>query len=166
MRVMGVDPGLTRAGYAVVEQSSGNLRAIAYGTVRGGDAEVPVQLAALRERLAATIRDHAPEAMAVERLFVTRNQRTAMRVGQASGVVLLAAAEAGLPVTEYGPLQVKQAVVGVGNATKDQVSFMVRRLLSLAEKPETADAADALALAICHLHSYRLTQRAVGGGRR
>lgn len=106
------------------------------------------------------IAEHGPEAVAIERLFVTRNQRTAIRVGQASGVALLAAAEAGLPVTEYGPLQVKQAVVGTGGATKDQVSFMVRRLLGLSEKPETADAADALALAICHLHSYKLVARA------
>ena len=98
--------------------------------------------------------------MAVERLFVTRNQRTAIRVGQASGIALLVAAEAGIPVAEYGPLQVKQAVVGVGSATKDQVSFMVRRLLGLTERPDTADASDALALAICHLHSYRLSAQA------
>ena len=111
-------------------------------------------------RLADVIQRHTPEAVAVERLFVTRNQRTAIRVGQASGIALLVAAEAGLPVTVYGPLQVKQAVVGTGSATKDQVSFMVRRLVGLTEKPETADAADALALAICHLHSYKLLARA------
>jgi len=165
MRVMGVDPGLTRAGFAIVDQTAGKLRAVEFGTVRGGSAEIPEQLAALRSRLAEAIREHRPEAMAVERLFVTRNQRTAIRVGQASGIALLAAAEAGIPVTEYGPLQVKQAVVGVGNASKDQVSFMVQRLLNLSEAPDTADAADALALAICHLHSYRLTARAAGGAR-
>jgi len=162
---MGVDPGLTRAGFAIVDQTAGKLRAVEFGTVRGGSAEIPEQLAALRSRLAEAIREHRPEAMAVERLFVTRNQRTAIRVGQASGIALLAAAEAGIPVTEYGPLQVKQAVVGVGNASKDQVSFMVQRLLNLSEAPDTADAADALALAICHLHSYRLTARAAGGAR-
>jgi len=165
MRVMGVDPGLTRAGYAIVEQSAGKLTALDFGTIRGGAAEIPEQLAALRSRLGEAIAEHHPDAMAVERLFVTRNQRTAIRVGQASGVALLAAAEAGIPVTEYGPLQVKQAVVGVGSASKDQVSFMVRRILNLSEAPDTADAADALALAICHLHSYRLTERAAGGGR-
>jgi len=165
MRVMGVDPGLTRAGFAIVDQTAGKLRAVEFGTVRGGSAEIPEQLAALRSRLAEAIREHRPEAMAVERLFVTRNQRTAIRVGQASGIALLAAAEAGIPVTEYGPLQVKQAVIGVGNASKDQVSFMVQRLLNLSEAPDTADAADALALAICHLHSYRLTARAAGGAR-
>jgi crossover junction endodeoxyribonuclease RuvC len=165
MRVMGVDPGLTRAGFAIVDQTAGKLRAVEFGTVRGGSAEIPEQLAALRARLAEAIREHQPEAMAVERLFVTRNQRTAIRVGQASGIALLAAAEAGIPVTEYGPLQVKQAVVGVGNASKDQVSFMVQRLLNLSGAPDTADAADALALAICHLHSYRLTARTAGGAR-
>ncbi|MFY9588968.1 MAG: crossover junction endodeoxyribonuclease RuvC [Actinomycetota bacterium] len=160
MRVLGIDPGLTRAGWGVVEEVGGRLRAIDHGTIRADGDDVPAQLAALRTRLAGVIARNEPQEMAVERLFVTRNQRTAIRVGQASGVILLAAAEARLPVTEYGPLQVKQAVVGVGNATKDQVTFMVRRLLGLAEKPDTADAADALALAICHLHSYRLTARA------
>ena len=160
MRVLGIDPGLTRAGWGVVEEVGGRLRAIDHGTIRADGDDVPAQLAALRTRLAGVIARTEPGEMAMERLFVTRNQRTAIRVGQASGVILLAAAEAGLPVTEYGPLQVKQAVVGVGNATKDQVTFMVRRLLGLAEKPDTADAADALALAICHLHTYRLTARA------
>jgi crossover junction endodeoxyribonuclease RuvC len=156
---MGVDPGLTRAGFAIVEQAGGRLKALEFGTIRGA-GEVAAQLAALRARLAEAISTHRPDEMAVERLFVTRNQRTAIRVGQASGVALLAAAEGGIPVTEYGPLQVKQAVVGVGSATKDQVGFMVRRILGLAEQPDTADAADALALAICHLHSYRLSARA------
>lgn len=160
MRVLGIDPGLTRAGFAVVEESGGRLRALDHGTIRAQGDDVAPQLAALRARLAAVIAEHAPDAVAVERLFVTRNQRTAIRVGQASGIALLVAAEAGLGVTEYGPLQVKQAVVGTGSATKDQVSFMVRRLLGLTEKPETADAADALALAICHLHSYKLAARA------
>jgi crossover junction endodeoxyribonuclease RuvC len=159
VRVIGVDPGLTRAGFAVVDEKAGRLVALEHGTIRGS-GEVPDQLAALRARLAEAIATHRPDEMAVERLFVTRNQRTAIRVGQASGVALLAAAEAGIPVVEYGPLQVKQAVVGVGSATKDQVSFMVRRILALAERPDTADAADALALAICHLHSYRLGARA------
>jgi crossover junction endodeoxyribonuclease RuvC len=160
VRVLGIDPGLTRAGWGVVEETGGRLRAIDHGTLRAEGEDVPAQLATLRRRLAEVVARTEPDEVAVERLFVTRNQRTAIRVGQASGVILLAAAEAGLPVTEYGPLQVKQAVVGVGNATKDQVTFMVRRLLALAEKPDTADAADALALAICHLHSYRLAARA------
>jgi crossover junction endodeoxyribonuclease RuvC len=160
MRVMGVDPGLTRAGFAVVEQSGGKLRALEFGTVRAAGDDIPAQLADLRARLAQAVERHRPEAMAVERLFVTRNQRTAIRVGQASAMALLVAAEGGIPVTEYGPLQVKQAVVGVGSATKDQVSFMVGRLLGLTEKPDTADASDALALAICHLNSYRLAVKA------
>jgi crossover junction endodeoxyribonuclease RuvC len=160
VRVLGVDPGLTRAGYAVVEERGGRLRALAHGTLRAQGDTVAEQLAALRSRLAGVVAEFAPDAVAVERLFVTRNQRTAIRVGQASGIALLAAAEAGIPVVEYGPLQVKQAVVGTGSATKDQVSFMVRRLLALTEAPDGPDAADALALAICHLHSWKLTARA------
>ena len=160
MRVLGIDPGLTRAGYGVVEEAGGRLKALDHGTIRASGNDVPDQLAALRARLATVLARHRPDAMSIERLFVTRNQQTAIRVGQASGVIMLVAAEAGIPVTEYGPLQVKQAIVGVGNATKDQVTYMVRRLLGLAEKPDTADAADALALAICHLHSYRLAARA------
>ena len=160
MRVLGVDPGLTRAGYAIVEDAGGKLRALEHGTIRAEGDVVAEQLAALRTKLAAVIVARAPDSVAVERLFVTRNQRTAIRVGQASGIALLVAAEAGLPVIEYGPLQVKQAVVGTGSATKDQVTFMVRRLLGLTERPDTADAADALALAICHLHSYKLVARA------
>jgi crossover junction endodeoxyribonuclease RuvC len=160
MRVLGIDPGLTRAGYGVVEQAAGKLRALDFGTIHASGDGVPEQLRHLRATLEEVIAAYAPDEVVVERLFVTRNQRTAIRVGQASGVALLAAAEAGLPVTEYGPLQVKQAVVGVGNATKSQISYMVRRLLGLAERPDTADAADALALAICHLHSYRVAVKA------
>ena len=161
MRVLGIDPGLTRAGWGVVEEAGGRLRAVDHGTIRASGDDVPAQLVALRARLADVVARTRPDEVAMERMFVTRNQRTAIRVGQASGVILLTAAEAGIPITEYGPLQVKQAVVGVGSASKDQVTFMVRRLLALAEKPDTADAADALALAICHLHSYRLAARVV-----
>lgn len=160
MRVIGVDPGLTRAGFSVVEAAGGSLRALEFGTIRPAGEDVPAQLADLRSQLTGAIERHRPEAMAVERLFVTKNQRTAIRVGQASAMALLAAAEAGIPVTEYGPLQVKQAVVGVGSASKDQVAYMVIRILGLTERPDTADAADALALAICHLNSYRLAARA------
>ena len=160
MRVLGVDPGLTRAGFGVVEQVAGKLVAIDHGTIRAEGDGIPAQLATLRTRLAAVLERTQPDAVAVERLFVTRNQQTAIRVGQASGIALLVAAEAGIPVVEYGPLQVKQAIVGTGSATKDQVSFMVQRLLSLGEPPDSPDAADALALAICHLHSYRLAAKA------
>lgn len=160
MRVLGVDPGLTRAGFGVVEQTAGKLRAIDHGTIRAEGDGIPAQLATLRTRLAAVLARTKPDVVAVERLFVTRNQQTAIRVGQASGIALLVAAEAGVPVVEYGPLQVKQAIVGTGTATKDQVSFMVQRLLALGEAPDSPDAADALALAICHLHSYRLAAKA------
>lgn len=155
MRVIGVDPGLTRAGFGVVEERAGRLVALAFGTFHASGAGPAEQLASLGARVKEAIRAHRPEAMAVERLYFNRNVRTAIRVGQASGVLLAAAGEAGVPVFEYGPLEVKRAVVGVGNATKAQVEFMVRRLLGLAGHPDTPDAADALALAICLLHSER-----------
>lgn len=161
MRVIGIDPGFVRTGYGVVGQGRGGLVVEGFGTLQAPGGTASEQLRSLHERLGEILADHRPDVMAIERLFVTRNQRTAIRVGQASGVALLAAAECGIPVAEYGPLEVKQAVVGVGNATKAQVGFMVSRLLGLAGGPGTTDAADALALAICHLHSYRLDERAV-----
>lgn len=165
MRVIGIDPGLTRTGYGVVEEDAGRLRLVDAGTLRADPrAEPAAQLAALHERLGAVIGAHAPAAAAVERLFVNANRRTAMRAGQASGVALLAAAQAGVPVHEYTPSEVKRAVVGNGSATKEQVGYMVRRILGLAGEIGSADEADALALAICHAHGARL--RAAAGLRR
>ncbi|HEX9712704.1 MAG TPA: crossover junction endodeoxyribonuclease RuvC [Actinomycetota bacterium] len=160
MRVMGVDPGLTRTGFGVVEQRGGSLRALAVGTIRADKAQpAPVQLLNLCLALERVMEEHTPDAVAVERLFFNRNVQTALRVGQASGVALLAAAESGLPVFEYTPTAVKQAVTGVGNATKEQVQFMVRRLVKLDADPDSPDAADALALAICHAHVGRSLAR-------
>lgn len=157
MRVMGIDPGLTRTGYGVIERRDGALRALTVGTARAPAGQTPAQqLFALCLTLERIMEEYEPEAVAVERLFFNANTRTAIRVGQASGVALLAAAESGIPVFEYTPTAVKRAVVGVGNATKEQVGYMVRTILSLREAPDSADAADALALAICHAHGERL----------
>lgn len=157
MRVMGIDPGLTRTGFGVVESRGSSLTALAVGTVRAPkDLTAPQQLYNLCIALERVIEDHRPDAVAVERLFFNANTRTALRVGQASGVALLAAAECGVPVIEYTPTEVKLAVAGVGNATKEQVGYMVQRILGLTTKPDSADAADALALAICHAHAGKL----------
>lgn len=166
MRVMGIDPGLTRTGYAVVEEVSGRPRALACGTIRAeGGRSVPEQLAALHAGLRAAIEQHRPDAVAVERLFMNANRRTATRVGQASGIALLAAAEGAVEIFEYSPSEVKRAVVGVGTASKDQIGYMVRAILGKDVRPDSADAADALALAICHLngHRARAAVRAAGG---
>jgi len=156
-RTLGVDPGTAIMGYGIVEQLGSGLRAIEYGALLTTNAEaMPRRLLSLHRRLTTLIADHRPGALAVEELFFNRNVRTAIPVGQARGIVLLAAAEADLPVFEYTPLQVKDAVVGYGRASKDQVQQMVRTLLGLETIPRPDDAADALAIAICHLHSARI----------
>lgn len=158
MRVIGIDPGFATTGYAVVERSGGRLVAIDHGAIRTASGTPQAErLGALQCAIADLIDRHGPEAVSVERLFFNVNVRTAMAVGQASGVALATAAASGLPVFEYTPLEVKQSVVGVGNATKHQVGAMVASLLGLGSPPAPADAADACAIAICHLIRARLT---------
>lgn len=156
MRVIGIDPGLTRLGYGVVEEQGGRLRALAHGTIRAEGADTGEKLAALARRLAELIAGHAPDAAAVERLFINHNRRTATHVGRASGVALASLAELGVPVSEYGPMEIKMSLTGYGKATKEQIAFMVKKLLRLDADPDSPDASDALAIAICHLHSRRL----------
>lgn len=153
MRVLGVDPGLTRCGLGVVEGAPGRpLRLVEVLVVRTA-AEAPVgeRLLAVERALSACIAEHSPDAVAVERVFSQRNLRTVMGTAQVSGVVLVTAARRGLPVAMHTPSEVKAAVTGSGSADKAQVGEMVRRLLALAVAPRPADAADALALAICQL---------------
>ncbi len=165
LRVMGIDPGLTRTGFGVVEQAGGNLSALSFGTIVTSHAEAtPGRLAVLFEAITEAITCWEPEAVAVERVFYNLNVRTAISVAQAAGMALLAAARSGAEVYEYGPLEVKQSVVGTGGASKEQVRFMVERLLHLSSSPDTADAADGLAVAICHLHSRKLRDRAKVSG--
>jgi crossover junction endodeoxyribonuclease RuvC len=152
MRVLGVDPGLGRCGWAVLERRGGRVVAAGYGTVQTDGEQVAPRLATLAARLREVLAAHRPEALAIERVFFNANVRTAMTVGQASGVVLLLAAEHGLEVTSYTPPQVKQAVTGSGSAPKEQVGYMVKALLGLAAVPTPADTADALAVALCHLN--------------
>jgi crossover junction endodeoxyribonuclease RuvC len=148
---LGIDPGLSRCGYGVVVRRGGELAALEAGTLRtpAGD-DLGVRLSTLADSVAALISRHRPEVMVVERVLFRRNARTAMSVGQASGVALVAAARAGIPVVEVSPSEVKLAVTGDGAAGKDRVQDMVARLLRL-PTPPGADAADALALACCHL---------------
>ena len=163
MRVLGVDPGLGRCGWAVLEGRGGRARAVGYGTVHTEGEEVAPRLAELATKLRQVLAAHRPEALAIERLFFNANVRTAMTVGQASGVVLLLAAEHGLEVSAYTPPQVKQAVTGSGSAPKEQVGYMVKALLGLAAVPTPADTADALAVALCHLNHAGLAGLGAGG---
>ena len=159
MRVLGIDPGFATTGYGVVERVAGSLRAVALGAVRTPSSLPQARrLAYLRSALADILAETRPDVLAIERLFFNANVRTAMSVGQASGVALATAAEAGLEVFDYTPPEVKQSVVGVGNADKHQVQVMVAALLKLDAIPKPPDAADACALAICHLNRSGLSR--------
>jgi crossover junction endodeoxyribonuclease RuvC len=153
MRVLGVDPGLTRCGIGVVEGVAGRpLTMLGVGVVRTpADAEVSMRLVAIEQGIEAWLDEHRPEAVAVERVFAQHNVRTVMGTAQASAVAMLCAARRGLPVALHTPSEVKAAVTGSGRADKAQVGAMVTRLLRLDAPPRPADAADALALAICHI---------------
>ncbi len=150
--VLGIDPGLSRCGYGCVRSEAGRTQAVAAGVITTAlDESVPSRLATLRFELHALIAELRPDVVVVERVFFQTNARTAMSVGQASGVAMLTAVEFGCEVVEYTSNEVKLAVTGFGGATKDQVQRMVARLLELDAVPQPADAADALALALCHL---------------
>jgi len=153
MRVLGVDPGLTRCGLGVVEGDSGRtLTLVDVDVVRTStDEPVAQRLVRLEQAIERWLRLHHPDAVAVERVFSQHNVRTVMGTAQASGVALVAAARAGIPVALHTPSEVKAAVTGSGRAGKPQVAAMVTRVLRLPAPPRPADAADALALAICHL---------------
>ncbi|HEX2349713.1 MAG TPA: crossover junction endodeoxyribonuclease RuvC [Ktedonobacterales bacterium] len=153
-RAIGIDPGTARLGYAVVESQGGALTLLVCGCVTTPPSlSMPQRLKRIHDETLAIIQAHAPREMAVEELFFAKNVTTAVAVGQARGVALLVAAESELPVSEYKPMQVKQAVHGYGLATKAQVGEMVRVLLRLDAIPTPDDAADAAAIAICHLNT-------------
>lgn len=157
--MLGIDPGLAITGYGVVIEDDEGLRRVGSGVLRTPPrTPTPQRLALLYDRLGEIIATHCPDEAAVEELFFATNARTAMAVSQARGVALLALARAGLPIAEYTPLQVKQAVTGYGQADKAQMQEMVRILLGLSEIPRPDDAADALAVAICHLSHVRLSR--------
>ncbi|MBN1401215.1 MAG: crossover junction endodeoxyribonuclease RuvC [Anaerolineae bacterium] len=154
---LGLDPGLATTGYGLVASDGQRLISVAYGVLRTtADLTTVERLAKLHRQVGELVERYHPDTSAVEELFFSSNARTAMSVGQARGVILLALAEAGLTVAEYTPMQIKQAVTGYGGADKAQVQEMVRLLLNLQETPRPDDAADALAVSICHHHSARL----------
>ena len=169
-RVLGIDPGSQNTGFGVVEMVGTRLVHVAHGTIRSPSK---LSLSARLVRIYSELRDalecHTPDEVSVESIFQARNAQTALKLGHARGVALLAVEQSGLPMMEYTPMQVKSAVVGYGRAEKHQVQEMVRRLLCLPEQAGS-DASDALAVAICHLQSRRTTEaydlRQVGRGRR
>ncbi len=154
MKVFGIDPGSERTGYGCVESDGSRHRLVACGAiVTAPRLGFPAQLLRIHQQLAALLAEHRPEAVAVESVFHAANVRSALKLGHARGVALLAAVEGGYAISEYTPAEIKRAVVGYGRAEKHQVGEMVKLLLGLAEVPKPDDAADALAVAICHVHS-------------
>ncbi len=154
--ILGIDPGTATTGFGVVQKRGSELSAVAFGVIRTGPEESPPdRLARIHDAVGALLDRHQVDALATERLFFTRNETTAFSVGRTIGVVLLAAARRQIPWTEYSPVAVKQAVVGYGGADKKQVQYMIQRILGLDAAPRPDDAADALAVAVCHAHMLK-----------
>lgn len=151
LRILGIDPGLRITGFGIIEKNGNKLAYVSSGCIRSGDADLPDRLKVILSGLREIIGAHRPQQVALEKVFVNVNPASTLALGQARGTAICAAVDAGLPVSEYTALQVKQAVVGNGHAGKEQVQEMVKRLLKLSGAP-SADAADALACAICHAH--------------
>jgi crossover junction endodeoxyribonuclease RuvC len=162
VRVFGIDPGSGRTGYGCVETDGSRHRIVMCGAIAPPSAAAfPEKLLMIHSRLSALIAECRPDCAAIENLFHANNVRSALKLGHARGVATLAAVEAGLPVFEYTPAEIKRAVVGYGRAEKPQVQQMVKLLLGLAVVPSPHDAADALAVAICHVHSHSPARAAI-----
>jgi crossover junction endodeoxyribonuclease RuvC len=160
--VFGIDPGSIRTGYGCVETDGSRHQIVLCGAVSApAAASFPEKLREIHGRLAALLAECRPDSVAIESIFFAANARSALKLGHARGVAVLAAAQAGLAVVEYSPAEVKRAVVGHGRAEKSQVQYMVKLLLGLAVAPSPHDAADALAVAICHAHAQTAVQAAV-----
>jgi crossover junction endodeoxyribonuclease RuvC len=157
MKILGIDPGYAIAGYGIIEYSHQCFKMLEYGAVTTpADLLLADRLKMIYDGIGEIMERNRPDFVAVEELFFNTNVKTAIAVGHGRGVLMLAAANRGIPVFEYTPLQVKQAVVGYGRADKNQVQQMVKMLLGLSKIPKPDDAADALAVAICHAHSYKV----------
>jgi len=158
MRVLGIDPGSRNTGLGMVELKEGSLCCLGYERIRMGGEALPVRLGKIYQDVQHTINRFQPDVVAVEQVFISNNARSALTLGQARGSAICAAVNADRPVAEYSALQIKRAVVGTGGAGKEQVQHMVRVLLGLRETPST-DEADALACAICHIHTTQVERR-------
>ncbi len=155
MRILGIDPGYAILGWGVIDVKGNRFSVVDYGSLTTEPSmDMPSRLQSLYGSLRELIERYSPDEASVEELFFNNNAKTAILVGQARGVAVLACADGGLSVSEYTPLQIKQALVGYGRADKKQVQYMVKTLLNLAEAPKPDDTADALAAAICHAHSF------------
>lgn len=160
MRILGLDPGIAIVGFGFIDYKGNKLTPVQYGSIQtGADEMVADRLMHIYDAVVHLIDKYEPDAIAIEKLFFNRNVTNALTVGQARGVMMLAAVQRQLPIAEYTPLQVKQAIVGYGKAEKRQVQEMVKMFLNLAAIPKPDDVADALAVAICHAHSSTVDRR-------
>jgi len=161
MIILGIDPGTLITGYGVVESNGGKVRMVACGAVKNpGSASMPLRLQRIFEALNRVIEEHHPDEFAIETAFYGKNAQSALKLGHARGVAILSAVLRAIPTHEYSPREVKKAVVGKGNASKQQVQFMVKSILNLSETPPHLDVTDALAVSLCHLN------RRVNNGKR
>lgn len=159
MRVLGIDPGTLISGYGIVEEEDNRLFYVASGGIKtNAKTSLPNRLRKIYEELLLIIEKYRPTHVAIENIFFAKNVQSALKLGQSKGVAILAAVQGGIPIFEYSPLEVKQSVVGHGSAEKRQVQDMVKELLRLQTLPHPSDIADALALAICHIHSFRMKE--------
>ena len=159
MIILGIDPGLAITGFGVIKYEQNNFKAIQYGVIRTpSKTPLPDRLVKIQEGIHTLIQQYKPDCAAIEELFFNTNAKSAFLVGQARGVAVVTVAAAGLPIYEYTPLQVKQGVAGYGRADKNQIQQMVKTLLNLNQIPKPDDAADALAIAMCHAHTGHFQQ--------
>lgn len=155
MRIIGIDPGYAIVGFGIIEYNKSSFSTVQYGAITTpADMDFNSRLKVIYDDLCSVLDSYRPEYLAIERLYFTSNQKTAIAVAEARGVTLLAARQRNIPIYEYTPLQVKQSVTGYGKAIKKQVQEMTKRILNLPEIPKPDDTADALAIAVCHAHSY------------
>ena len=153
MRILGIDPGYAIVGYGIIDKKGNHFTVCGYGAVTTDSSmDMPDRLQHLYTQIMEIIREYGPDVVSIEELFFNTNSKTALLVGQARGVIILACANSGLEIREYTPLQIKQGLVGYGRAEKKQVQAMVKAILNLSETPKPDDTADALAAAICHGH--------------
>lgn len=156
VKILGIDPGTQVAGYGVIERIGSRIRTIDYGSIKANKNQTFAQrLQTIHDKIMDIILKHQPDQMAIEEVFYSKNIKSAIRIGEGRGIVFLCAAAANIPITEYAATVIKKAVVGNGNAQKEQVQEMVKIILDLPEIPEPRDASDALAIAICHSHNFR-----------
>lgn len=157
MLILGIDPGTATTGYGIINSDGGRITAVTYGAILTSPKKSPQdRLMSIYNHVMELVDTYKPDVLVTERLFFSKNETTAFSVGRTVGVVLLLAAQRGIPCVEYTPMEIKQAVVGYGGAEKKQVQYMIKRILNLEETPKPDDVADALAISVCHAHSSKL----------